>query len=405
MQLSGVVERLQRVVGTIVSPGADPADLKAALQATVEVQSFVAARRAELVRALDEHPLSFPEAVIAETSGCSLGAATKETERAGTLDAATAMADALSDGAITPAHVDALTRAARNLGDEATSALLGDDEALAAAAANRSVAEFDALVKRKAKQLDESDGEDRLERQRRATRLRTWTDDDGMWNLKGRFAPDVGKDLARQIASATRSKFAEETPASTPADPLERTQQLEAFALADVILGNARGGSSTGPPLVVVDASQTDGANGPLVDWGIPVELPRSVLHDVLGTRDPDVVVVANGVVLHAPGRLDLGRCTRLANRPQRRALQGMYSTCAVPGCAVHYDRCRLHHVVWWRHGGRTDLDNLLPVCQHHHSRIHDDGWKISLGTNRTLEITLPDGQVLRTGPPKRSAA
>ena len=82
MQLAGVVERLERVVELTGSPTAAPADLKAALKATVEVQSYVAARRAELLQALGEHPNAFPEAAIAETSGCSLGAATKEKERA-----------------------------------------------------------------------------------------------------------------------------------------------------------------------------------------------------------------------------------------------------------------------------------------------------------------------------------
>lgn len=405
MQLSGVVERLERVVDAVGSPDATPADLKAALKATVEVESFVAARRAELVRALGQHPTAFPEATIAETSGCSLGAASKEKERAGTLDAAIAVAEALSNGDITAGHVDALTRATRNLDDTATTRLLAADESLAAAAATRSIAEFDAFVRRRASRLDTSDGDERLERQKRASRLRTWTDDDGMWNLKCRFDPDLGKDLARRITSATSRAFAAEVPPTAPTDPLERSQHLEALAVADLILGDESGGSATGPPLVVIDSSQTNGAGGPVIDWGIPVELPTSVLHDVLGLRDPDVVVVANGLVLHAPGRLNVGRTTRLANRAQRRALQGLYSSCAVPGCAVHYDRCKLHHIVWWRDGGRTDLDNLLPVCRHHHTRLHADGWEISLGSNRELVIRIPDGNVMRTGPPRRGAA
>ncbi|WP_040496087.1 HNH endonuclease signature motif containing protein [Ilumatobacter nonamiensis] len=405
MQLSGVVERLERVVAATGSPDVAPAELRAALEATSEVQSFVAAQRAELVRALGEHPTSFPEAVIADTSGCSLRTASQEKERADTLGRATALADALSDGAISAGHVDVVTRATRNLDEAGTSSLLGDDETLAEAAAKRSIAEFDAYVKRKAKQHDTSDAEDRLERQRRATRLRTWTDGEGMWNLNGRFDPDLGKDLARRIATATRRAFAEETPATAPTNPIERTQHLEGLALADLILGTASAGSSTGPPIVVVDASRSDGAGGPVVDWGLPVELPPSVLHTVLGASDPDVVIVANGLVLHAAGRLDLGRITRLANRAQRRALQALYSTCAVPGCSVHFDRCKLHHVDFWRHGGRTDLDNLLPVCQHHHTLIHQAGWTITLDARRELTIRIPDGQVLRTGPPKRSAA
>jgi hypothetical protein len=116
-------------------------------------------------------------------------------------------------------------------------------------------------------------------------------------------------------------------------------------------------------------------------------------------------IKVRNGVVIEAPGVLNLGRSTRLANRAQRRALRGVYATCAIPGCHVRYGRTKLHHIVWWRHGGRTDLDNLLPVCVTHHQRIHNDGWTVSLGANRELTITLPDGQIMTTGPPKRTAA
>ncbi|BAN00877.1 HNH endonuclease signature motif containing protein [Ilumatobacter coccineus] len=405
MKLRAAVERLERVVATTGSPDAAPAELEAALKATVEVQSFIAAQRAELVRALAQHPTSFPEAAIADTSGCTLGAASRERERADTLDSAAAMADALSDGVITAGHVDALTRATRDLDEAATASLLGDDEALATAASQRSIAEFDAFLKRAAKALAAADGEARLERQRRATRLRTWTDDDGMFNLKGRFDPDLGRELARRIRTATRSMFAHDVPATAPVDALERTQHLEALALAELVIGDGASGSASGPPVVVIDATQTNGAGGPVLDWGIPVELPLSVLDGVLGRSDPDAVIVANGVVLHAPGRLDLGRTSRLANRAQRRALQGLYATCAVPGCAVHYDRCRLHHVVWWSNGGRTDLDNLLPICQHHHTLLHDNVWDVSLGPNRELSIRIPDGTVLRAGPPRRSAA
>jgi len=61
--------------------------------------------------------------------------------------------------------------------------------------------------------------------------------------------------------------------------------------------------------------------------------------------------------------------------------------------------------VVWWRHGGRTDLDNLLPVCFRHHRAIHQQGWTIDLTADRILVVTLPDGRVMTTGPPRRAAA
>jgi hypothetical protein len=129
------------------------------------------------------------------------------------------------------------------------------------------------------------------------------------------------------------------------------------------------------------------------------------VLAELAGDVDARAVVVRNGVVLYAPGELNLGRTTRLANRAQRRALRAVYRGCAIPGCSVAYDRCRLHHLIWWRNGGATDLDNLLPLCTKHHGKVHHDGWVIELGPNRELALRLPDGTVHNTGPPGRRTA
>ncbi len=176
--------------------------------------------------------------------------------------------------------------------------------------------------------------------------------------------------------------FAEAVPETCPTDPVLKQQHLRALAFQRLVLD---GGAGVGRPgraelIVVVDPDTPDGAGGPTVDWGIPVEVPGRVLAEMSTEADVHAVVVRNGVILHAPGELDLGRTTRLANRAQRRALRALYSTCAIPGCAVRYSRCKLHHIIWWRNGGRTDLDNLLPICTHHHSKVHDHGWHLQLG-------------------------
>jgi hypothetical protein len=196
--------------------------------------------------------------------------------------------------------------------------------------------------------------------------------------------------------------FAEQTPAECPTDPSEKQRFLAAQASAaifDGTLGPARSGR---PEYVVVIDADADGAPGPIADWPIPVEIPARVLATLAGDGDVHGVVVRNGVVLYAPGELNLGRTNRLANRAQRRALRGLYRGCGIPGCSVGYDRCELHHIIWWRHGGRTDLDNLIPLCSRCHARIHADGWIIELGPNREITVRLPDGTVRTTGPPNR---
>ncbi|HEY4611334.1 MAG TPA: HNH endonuclease signature motif containing protein, partial [Ilumatobacteraceae bacterium] len=139
--------------------------------------------------------------------------------------------------------------------------------------------------------------------------------------------------------------------------------------------------------------------------WGLPVGLPERVLADLRSRANEYTVVVRNGVVISAGGELDQGRSSRQPNRAQRRALRALYSTCAIPGCCVRFAKTKLHHVVWWRLGGRTDLENLLPLCELHHQAVHHDAWLLTLAPNRILTITLPDGQVMTTGPPKREAA
>jgi hypothetical protein len=224
--------------------------------------------------------------------------------------------------------------------------------------------------------------------------------------LSARFDPVTGTRVVARLDAATQALFAESVPDTCPSDPIEKQRHLEGLALAQVICGEAPAGRSGRPEfVVVVDTSQSDGAGGPVTDWGLPVEVPHRVLADLAADGDVHTVVVRNGVVLHAPGELDLGRTTRLANRAQRRALRALYRGCAIPGCGVRYDRCKLHHVIWWRHGGRTDLDNLLPLCAHHHANVHDERWHLTLGPRRELTIHFPDGTVHNTGPPSRQAA
>lgn len=75
---------------------------------------------------------------------------------------------------------------------------------------------------------------------------------------------------------------------------------------------------------------------------------------------------------------LDLGRSRRLHNRHQRRALALTHDTCAVAGCERPFAWCEIHHHrLSWGQGGRTDLDNGLPLCAHHHRRAHDARWEL----------------------------
>lgn len=82
---------------------------------------------------------------------------------------------------------------------------------------------------------------------------------------------------------------------------------------------------------------------------------------------------------------LDLGRTRRLHTPAQRRALSVRHETCAAEGCDRPFAWCEVHHPHAWSEGGRTDLDNALPLCGFHHRRAHDPVFDLS---------RLPSGEV-----------
>lgn len=399
MEIGAVVERVEHLAG-VDADGAAPAEvLTAALVSARELMGWVEARQASLVARLSTL-VSFPEAAIAMASKTSVGQAVKTKERSDTLGRVPTLADRLGDGAITAAHVDVLTRCSKQLDADRRGELFDRVDRLGAVAAAATVDEFRRRVELEARKLRADDGRDRLEEQRRATRVRTWVDVEGMWNLAGRFDPVTGVRLAAKLDATMEAVFAEQSPIGCPDDPIEKQRFLAAHSLIRLIDG-AGGSARPGRAdfVVVIDADAPD-QQGPVAMWPIPVEIPTRVLADLIGDRDVSSVVVRNGVVLHAPGVLDLGRSTRLANRAQRRASRALYSSCAIPGCSVGFDRCQSHHIIWWCDGGLTDVDNLIPICTTHHGRIHNDGWVITVGPNRELTLRLPDGSIRTTGPP-----
>jgi hypothetical protein len=69
---------------------------------------------------------------------------------------------------------------------------------------------------------------------------------------------------------------------------------------------------------------------------------------------------------------LDLGRAQRLFTAAQRRALLLRDRTCRAEDCDIPGTWSEAHHWVPWAHGGRTDVDNGVLLCSHHHHRAHD---------------------------------
>jgi hypothetical protein len=73
---------------------------------------------------------------------------------------------------------------------------------------------------------------------------------------------------------------------------------------------------------------------------------------------------------------LHLGSSSRLFSKAQWVALSALHTSCAAEGCERPYSWCELHHLRPWKQGGPTDLANALPLCGHHHRRVHDERYE-----------------------------
>jgi hypothetical protein len=83
---------------------------------------------------------------------------------------------------------------------------------------------------------------------------------------------------------------------------------------------------------------------------------------------------------------LDMGREQRLFDRYQRIAMAQQYGGCAAESCDRPPSWTEAHHRHPWHQGGRTDLEDGLPLCPpHHHMADHPDRWDMRM---------MPSGRV-----------
>ncbi len=395
--------------------------VEAAFDAVDRLIAWAEAQRVRLVAALRDagrSPLELLDRHSVHQTTASVGRAERRTDL---LTVFPTFADALACGDISTAHVDRLGDALRRLLPHEREQIAADHTRLLAIAVNGSAGQFARFLTREVTRLerlrpvaddtsdpDSDPAEARFAAQQAGIRLTSHTDRDTGMNIY-RLALDPLSSLSFDRRLATRVETLHHGPPipGCPTDPLERQAFLRALALLQLLEqeGTGTGTSGGAEVIVVIDHTTPDGT--PDIDWGRDVHIPERVLHDLLGEPSTHVheIVVRNGVIVTAPGRLDLGRTSRLANRAQRRALRALHRTCAIPGCDTTFDHCTIHHITWWRHGGNTDLANLIPICHRHHHLVHHRGWQLSLAPNRELTVTTPSGRVMTTGPPQRWAA
>jgi len=413
MDRSRVLQQVEHLAALDVA-SLDNSSALEALTCAQKVQSWATGRTAALRRRIRETSVSptVARCDADEVTASSRSSGQRDELRADAAGAVPEVQDALDLGSITAEHVDVIAAALSSLEPDEQLLLASMGRHLVEQAMGVNPDHYRANLRLLVDRMRRDAGQRLRERQKRATQLNVWFDrDTGMWCLNGRLDPELAATIAQQLDSALRSRFSQATPDLCPTDPRAKASWLRAHALADVFAaalgggdpstgGGRGGGGGTGSAEVTVVITSPEGR----IDTGLDGAMCADAVIDLIrrGVARLFTVVTEDGHVIEAPGRLNLGRTTRVANAAQRRALHALYPTCAMPGCSVDYRRCRHHHVHWWRFGGPTDLGNLLPVCDGHHNAIHQEGWEVTLGPHRELTVVRPDGRVMRTGPPGR---
>jgi hypothetical protein len=301
----------------------------------------------------------------------------------------------LASGDTTAAHVDALGRGLKIAGAE-RDAFLSHLPELVEASTTMTASQFDQLVKETAKSVVADDGLSTFERQKRETFFKMRTEADGCLSVSGKFDPISASILKSKIGRFVETMFHsgdKEVPVEVM-PWIEPNDHRQAQALIALVNGASESVSDVpvrAEIVVHVDLEtlqiglHAGGTCRTALGADLPVETVRR-----LACEAEILPVVLDGRSVP----IDVGRSKRLATVHQRRALEAIYPTCAIPDCEVIFDHCNVHHIEYWAisdsgGGGSTDLNNMVPLCSRHHHAAHEGGWKLQLDPeNRELTIT-----------------
>lgn len=280
------------------------------------------AEEASIVRQIDaimRDPAN-PEFAVADaelirSGGLSQRDAKRVIARAATLDVIPGFDSALTSGAVTSGHVDALAAGLAKLSPADQVRLVDRGHNLLANAQRLSVDEFTKTVRLEVARAQSDGGLSRFERQRRSTYLKVWNDADGMIHLRGAFDPERGTALAARLDARVEAMFhSGDTAAPVEVMPgVEPNDHRRALALIDMSKGVADINGSRPARAEIVVHIDLEALRADLEGVGLPttqhgVELPVETLRRL--ACDADIIpVVLNG---HSVP-LDVGKAKRLA--------------------------------------------------------------------------------------------
>lgn len=369
--------------------------------------AWIESHKVHLTRRLQElarHSAGIVTAeVLSRTCGISRGEAHRGISRVNTLSMIPQLEMALNAGDVSVAHIDAITQALVPLSETDKKKIFSRGDWMNKVASHTTPDNFARAMRRAVQQVRSESGISQIEQQRMRTYLRHWVDrDSGMVCVRGEFDPESGLSIVGRLQSAVDKIINTGNTAAESRSP----DQLRALGLVALVsrtntdnVASLEPSYSRAEVTVVVDLRTLQSGRHPhtFMHTGSDIDLPiESVRRIACEAKIIPVVLGTNGVVL------DVGRSSRLATSHQRRALESMYATCAIPDCTTPVGHCQPHHITYWNSGGSSDMNNLVPLCSTHHRCAHEGGWKLSLDSQtRRLTVRQPGSQHIRSAFPE----
>ena len=303
--------------------------------------------------------------VLAERTGMSRNDARSQVRTITAIGAMPAVRDAVEDGRMSVANAGKLADA---LDKTSVGEIESDGELLAKAESLRPE-QFAKEAKRwtAERQADDGEAEHRRLRARRAVRI--WNGDDGMVHLHGQFDPVTGRRIRNRLNRDAHRLLDADKKHARASGETRSLRQCMADALENMTAGTAGGGKPYADIALVARLDpDTEKLMASTAD-GDP--LPVAVIERLAGESSWFALVLsAKGVPMWK------GRNVRRATSSQFQALMALYGGCA--GCGEpDEDKLHAHHTDPFAWGGRTDLDNLIPLCWGCHGKIHDHDWQV----------------------------
>jgi uncharacterized protein DUF222/HNH endonuclease len=295
------------------------------------------------------------------------------------------------------------------------------EEALLDLATETTAAQLERFV-RSWRRADADTADDPPDRPEAQERFEYWWDEDGMLNARLRMRPEQGADLVTAVESEAERQARRERAqnararSATPPPGLDWREQQELdrrCADDDEVAGLAHE-RATARRLAALASLARAGVDRHLRPGDPPrrevvVHVDATVLADdtaagrahveggpaLTAAQARPIACDATVVAMLERGRepLALGRRRRRASKAQRRALLRRDGGCARPGCPeTRAERLHAHHLRHWLFGGRTDLDNLVLLCDTDHGLVHDLDLVVARVDGR-LVVTTPDGR------------